>query len=256
MMLRAIKSAIPQRERHRLRRLQWRIRGAFLAGNDVECPCCGGSFRRFLPFGVNETRANARCPRCGSLERHRLLWLYLRDQVRLFDGGSARRRLLHFAPEDVFRDAFRRVPTLDYITADLNSHKAVLRCDIQEIPLETHSVDVVFCSHVLEHVPDDRRAMRELRRVLRPSGWGIIQVPLKSELATTYEDPSIQSPAARLKAFGQSDHVRVYGRDYYARLEEAGFSVTQHSLTAGMSNDLVKRYALSESFEICLCRPS
>jgi|SRR5262245_1463231 len=218
------------------------------AADTVTCPCCGGVYSEFLPYGL-AARPNAKCPGCGSKKRHRLLWLFLRDQTNWFTG---RMRVLHFAPERFFRKAFARLPNLDYVTADLVREKVMLAIDITAIPASARTFDAILCSHVLEHVSDDRLAMRELYRVLNPGGWAVIMVPMDWDRSETLEDPSIVSPAERERVFGQSDHVRIYGRDVQERLENAGFSVAEHrSEELGMES--VRKYALSRKDRLYYC---
>ena len=211
-------------------------------GNAVVCPCCGGHFRRFLPAGYDVVRPYALCPFCGTVERHRLLWLYLRNHTNLFQDCL---KVLHFAPEYILEQKFRRCSNLDYITADLNN-PAMLKVDITDIPLPDATFDVVLCSHVLEHVPDDRKAMRELCRILKPGGWAILLVPIELDRATTFEDPTVTDPQERLRLFNQTDHVRIYGRDYVERLEEAGLTVRQDHPVREFSPSLVQRYGLKD----------
>lgn len=199
-----------------LRRLNARLH----RGNRVECPCCGGRFRRFLPGGVRR-REGARCPGCGSLERHRLIWLFLERFSTLYVKPH---RVLHVAPEEQLARHLARQPNLTYVSADLDSPIAMERVDLTRIPHGDASFDVVICCHVLEHIPDDRRAMRELRRVLAPSGFGVLQTPVHS-MDRTDEDPRVVDPEERRRRFGQPDHVRRYGRDFHDRLREAGFRV-------------------------------
>ena len=186
-------------------------------GTRVMCPCCGWRFRQFLPGGVVVQRANALCPKCGSLERHRLLWLYIKNKTDFFKRNS---KVLHFAPESIFARHFRRLPQLDYITADLSSPRVRTKADIMNIPCKDNSFDVVLCNHVLEHVADDQKAIREICRVLNPNGWAILQSPIDTRRAKTFEDPTIVSPEERERAFGQHNHVRMSGRDYKDRLEK------------------------------------
>ena len=188
-----------------------RVRALALRGDAVECPCCGGRFRRFVPAPWGTDRL---CPRCGSRDRHRALWLYLRDRMRIAAGP--RLRLLHFAPENALERRIR--PLTDYVTADLEPGAAMHEADITRLPFEDDSFDAVLCIHVLEHVDDDRAAVAELRRVLRPGGWAIVMVPVDLGRAATHEDPSITDPAARRREFWQEDHVRLYGRDLADRL--------------------------------------
>lgn len=220
-------------------------------GLQYRCPICSWSFRQLMPFGVH-TRPNAYCPRCGSLERHRALWLYLRRAVGF--PPSAPMRLLHIAPEPALMRRFRRTRQLDYVTFDLTSPLADVHGDICELPFPDASFDALLCNHVLEHVEDDRRAMAELRRVLRRGGWAMLQVPWDPERAVTYEDPSIVTPEDRTLHFSQFDHVRIYGRDYVDRLEAAGFAVTVERVGAFFTPQQCTRYALYPGEDLFLCR--
>jgi SAM-dependent methyltransferase len=195
-------------------------------------------------------RPGARCPRCGSLERHRLLWLFLSSRPQLLAGA---RRLLHIAPEPTMAALFKSVPGVHYISADLMADTNV-RLDITALPFADGTLDAVVCNHVLEHVPDDRAAMRELRRVLSPRGWAILQSPLDRRRAATFEDFSIQDPAERERVFGQHDHVRIYGRDYFDRLTRAGFHVEAVPFADEIGSETAARHALKRE-EIVLCHP-
>jgi SAM-dependent methyltransferase len=199
------------------------------------CPCCRWRFRTFLPFGIDQ-RSNALCPGCGSLERHRLLWLYLKNRTDLF---RRRLRVLHIAPEPMFAKELATNPLLRYSTADLASKSADVKTDITSVAFKENSFDAVLCNHVLEHVEDDRKAMAELRRVLMPGGWAILNSPIDSERPETFEDSSITSPDERERAFGQSDHVRLYGRDYKERLTTAGFDVSIDNYADELDTDTV-----------------
>lgn len=196
-------------------------RRALYAGTRRKCPVCGHSARRFLPYGV-VPRDDARCPSCGSLERHRFAWLYLAQRTNLFDARP--KRVLHIAPEPCFAERFAKRIGSGYVAADLQSDLADELIDIERIPHRDGSFDVVYCSHVLEHVTSDRRAMAEMRRVLRDDGWALILVPITAD--RTIEDPSITDPRERERVFGQHDHVRRYGPDFVERLQQAGLDVT------------------------------
>jgi SAM-dependent methyltransferase len=209
----ALRDIVPPR----LRRL--RHHPALLRGRRRECPCCGGRFRRLAPQG---RRRNARCPGCGSLERHRSLCLYLRDRLGALDGRLA---VLHFAPEPSVSAVLAALPQVDHTTADLDPGAADEQVDITDIPHADARFDLVLVSHVLEHVPQDAAALSELHRVLRPGGRVLLQHPIDYGRPQTYEDFSLRSAAERLAAFGQDDHVRVYGRDFRERVERAGFAV-------------------------------
>lgn len=196
--------------------------GLWYRGRGVECPVCGAHYRQFMPYGYVGSRANALCPSCLALERHRLLWVFLREQTDLFSSSP---RLLHIAPERCFMARLEKLLGDNYVTADLCSPLAKVKMDVQQIPFDDNSFDVIFCNHILEHVENDRLAMSELFRVMRPGGWGVMLSPVNEQREQTYEDPSITDEEGRERAFGQRDHVRDYGRDYPERLESAGFRV-------------------------------
>lgn len=225
-------------------RISYLFMGLFkplLKGNSVECPVCGSTFRKFLPYGVS-SRPNVLCPACLSLERHRLIWLYLEKQS---DFMTKPRKLLHVAPEQCFYNRFKQYKHIEYITVDLESPIADYHFDLHEIPFEENSFDMILCNHVLEHVADDRKVISEFQRVLRPGGFAILQVPLESHRESTFEDPSITDPRQREKFFGQKDHVRVYGRDYPERLRECGFIVEERLVSDGFSIEMINRYRLA-----------
>lgn len=228
-----------------------KVLGIFYSGNNVECPISGKTYRKFLPYGRINARENALCPSSQSLERHRLMWLYLKEKTDFF---TAKHHLLHIAPENCFIDIFEKMPNLTYITADLDSPLAKVKMDVHQIPFPDNHFDIVFCNHVMEHVEDDIKAMSEIFRVLSPNGWAIIQSPVENNRAITYEDKSITSANEREKAFGQADHVRVFGNDYAKRLEKAGFTVVEDRFAMEMSPEKIKRYALPASEIIYLCK--
>ncbi len=220
------------------------IIGLLYLGRGKECPICGCKRRRFLPYGYVTSRENALCPRCLSLERHRLLWLYLQRETTLL---SSQPTLLHIAPEvslmHHFKRIYRKFPER-YITADLESPLAKVHFDVQNIPFEDGSTDVIICNHLLEHVEDDALAMRELHRVLRSGGWGILLSPVEYDRATTFEDDTITDAAERTRIFGQYDHRRIYGRDYAQRLRDAGFEVEEIDYINQLAPGEAEKYAL------------
>ena len=185
--------------------------GLFYRGRGAECPVCGAKYRKFLPYGYVHARANALCPKCLSLERHRLLWLYLTRETDLL---KCYPRTLHIAPEVCImrhlKPHFAGHPG-QYVTADLESPLADLHFDVQQIPLADDSVDVILCNHLLEHVADDRKALCELYRILKPGGWGILLSPVEADYEQTFEDDTITDPDERTRIFGQYDHRRIYG---------------------------------------------
>lgn len=248
-LIRFVLRHVPRRYIQRVVHLCTPVLGLAYAGRGVECPVCGAHYRRFMPYGYVNPRGNALCPRCLALERHRLMWLYLKNETDFFETPA---RLLHVAPERCFLKRFEKLPALDYVTADLESPLAKVKMDIQRIPFPDGEFDVIFCNHILEHVDDDRRAMREMYRVMRPGGWGIMLSPVNMERETTYEDPSITDPAERERHFGQKDHLRDYGR----RLSEAGFDVEEIDYVRSLSPEAVKLYGLRSEIVYVVRKPS
>lgn len=226
-----------------------KIMRVFYRGNKVECPVCGNHFRKFLPYG-NQGLDNRLCPSCLSLERHRLIWLYLKEKTGFF---SEKLSVLHIAPEQPFYKRFEKMPNLDYTTADLESPIAKVKMDIREMPFEDNSFDVLLCNHVLEHIDDELKATKEIYRVLKPGGWAILQVPLDNSLEKTYENPDITDPKEREKHFGQYDHVRLYGRDYPQRLEKSGLKVIADDFVKHFSDEEIERYRLDKEEKIYFC---
>ena len=168
----------------------------YYKGNAYTDPIDGRSFRTFLPYGYGKVRENVLSPSTLSLERHRLLWLYLQRKTDFF---KASLRVLHIAPEQAFYRKFKEQTNLQYITSDLYSPLADVKADICDLPFEDEQFDVIFCNHVLEHIPDDTQAMRELYRVLSKGGWGIFQVPQELERAETFSDDTITDPKERAR---------------------------------------------------------
>jgi SAM-dependent methyltransferase len=222
----------------RRQRLLGAVRGIRYRGDRVECPCCESTFSRFLP---HRGRAHAKCPRCGTLERHRLLWLFLEQETDLFQRPGA---MLHVAPEYAFRERFSRLEGLRYVTGDFDSPLADVQLDVMALPFEDGSFDFLMCNHVLEHVDDDRLALAEINRVLAPGGWAILMCPVDYRRETTFEDPAIVTPEDRHRAYGQADHARLYGRDYADRLAGAGFKVRADDYLDGLDEALTVRLGL------------
>ena len=213
-------------------------------GDHFTDPIDGRSYRKFLPYGYEKQRQNVLSPGTLSLERHRLMWLYLQKETDFF---TEKLKVLHIAPEQSFYKRFRKMKNLDYTTCDLNSPIADVKADIQNLPFEDNSFDVIFCNHVLEHVEDDKKALSELYRVMKPGGWGIFQVPIRYQLEKTFEDPTITDKKERIEKFGQYDHVRVYGTDYYSTLESIGFKVEKVNLSLKLSDEEIRKYALEKN---------
>ena len=252
-MIRFILNRVPRGVLQRLAGWMMPVAGMFYAfgrgrrGGDkgVECPLCGARYRRFMPYGYVEVRKNALCPRCLSLERHRLLWLWLNREGKLAEMVAGNRKFLHIAPEVCLSKKFEKIlPLENYITADLESPLAKVKMDVQNIPFADDTFDVVFCNHVLEHVEGDRLAMREMWRVMRPGGWGVMLSPVDETRAETFEDDTITDPAERTRIFGQYDHRRIYGMDYARRLQETGWKVEEIDYLATLTPEEQRLYAL------------
>lgn len=214
-----------------------------MKGKKYTDPIDGKGFRSFLPYGYENPRENVLSPSTLSLERHRLLWLYLQSETNFF---SASLKVLHFAPEQPFYRRFRRLKNLDYTTTDLNSPLADVKADICHLPFDNNSFDVILCNHVLEHIPDDSKAMSEMLRVLKPGGWGVFQIPQDLKREITFEDNSITDKKERQRIFGQYDHVRVYGRDYFDKLRGIGFEVEEVDYTHILSENELDKYRLAK----------
>lgn len=222
-------------------------------GNQYEDPISGKTYRKFLPYGYGgrAKRDNVLCPGSLSLERHRLLWLYLKEKTDFFTGNH---KMLHIAPEQCFYKLFKAQKNLDYTTGDYNSPIADIHFDLHAAPFENNTFDVIFCNHVLEHVDDANQCMRELFRIMKPGGWGIFQVPLDTGRETTLEDPNIISEDDREKYYWQKDHVRLFGLDYKDKLAAAGFQVKVDDFINTISPELQERYRLPKGEMIYLCR--
>lgn len=221
-------------------------RGARGGDRGVECPVCGARYRRFMPYGYVSERKNALCPRCLALERHRLLWLWLERETGLLKGSAdGSLSLLHVAPEVCLSRKFEKMfPADRYTTLDMESPLAKVHADVQALPFEEETFDVVFCNHVLEHVADDRLAMREMYRVTKPGGWGVMLSPVDPARTATFEDDTVTDPAERTRLFGQYDHRRVYGGDYAERLGQAGWKVEEIDYLAAIKPRQRRLYAL------------
>lgn len=230
-----------------------RFSSVIYAGNKYEDPINGKTYSKFLPYGYSgiAKRNNVLSPGTMSLERHRLLWLYLKNRTDFF---TAPHKMLHIAPEQCFYKIFKGMKNLDYTTGDYNSPIADVHFDLHHAPFENDSFDVIFCNHVLEHVEDAHQCMEELYRIMKPGGWGIFQVPIDINRATTYEDKSITDPKEREIHFWQKDHLRLFGRDFGQWLEQAGFDVTPDDYVESFTPEQLERYCLPKHELIYLCR--
>ena len=223
-----------------------------LKGNKFTDPIDGKSFRKFLPYGYGKQRENALSPSTLSLERHRLMWLFLRDETSFFT-ATKKLKTLHIAPEQCFLDLFRKQENLNYTTSDLESPIADVKADICDLPFEDNTFDVVFCNHVLEHITDDTKAMQELFRVMKKGGFGIFQIPQDLSRDITFEDNTITDKKERAKIFGQYDHVRVYGQDYFNKLRSIGFKVDEIDYTKKIAPEKLERFCLMKNEILPVC---
>ena len=239
----------------------WLIKASYIArpiitlllkGDTYTDPIDGNSFRKFLPYGYENQRKNALSPSTLSLERHRLMWLFLKNETTFFT-SEKKLKTLHIAPEQCFLELFKKQKNLDYITSDLESPIADVKADICNLPFENQSFDVIFCNHVLEHIVDDKKAMQELFRVLKKEGFGIFQIPQDLSRQKTFEDNSITNKKERAEIFGQYDHVRVYGRDYFDKLRSVGFKVDEIKYSQKISSKELERFCLMKNEILPLC---
>ncbi|QLE01877.1 class I SAM-dependent methyltransferase [Galbibacter sp. BG1] len=219
-------------------------------GDTYTDPIDGKSFKSFLPYGYGTQRNNVLAPGTLSLERHRLLWLYLQNETTFFSDPI---KLLHFAPEQAFFKRFKKLKNIDYTTTDLESPLADVKADICNLPFEDNAYDVILCNHVLEHIKDDKKAMEELYRVMKPGGWGIFQIPQDIHRNETFEDDSITDRQKRAEIFGQYDHVRVYGLDYFDRLRKVGFKVDEVTYQTKLTSEEIKKYSLNPNEILPVC---
>jgi SAM-dependent methyltransferase len=208
------------------------------------CPVCGHSAAAFLPFGLGGRR-NALCPTCGSLERHRFLWLYLTRHTRLLRGPA---RVLHTAPEPCLEPRLRALANLRYRSLDLFDPGADVKADLRDLPFDDGAFDLILSSHVLEHLPDDAPALAELARVLHPGGRAVIMVPYDPCLPKTEEGGDVASPRERMARFGHPYHYRNYGADFPARLAAAGFAVTRIGVKQLLTPHRRRFYRLNNNF--------
>jgi len=248
-----------------------KILGFYYKGDHYYCPFCEHSFSKMLPDGFDlpvikekdivggGKRENCTCPRCFSKDRDRLIYLYLKHRTNIFHEPT---KLLHIAPEAWMKELFMKRPNITY-TAGVKQvtnmgyyyDRMTREIDITDIEMKDNLYDVVICNHVLEHVLDDKQAMSELFRVLKPGGFAILQVPIALALEETYEDYSIVSKRGREKYFGQFDHVRIYGKDYPKRLESVGFEVeVSHPKKDHWDIPDMEKYALNKKESLYIAK--
>ncbi len=243
----AFKGITPRRCHEPMRALSRRLVSLLSAGSSFECPICKGRFRELWPWG--RTKDLVQCPGCASQDRERAIYLFLKKRTDVFRDNL---KVLHLAPEWSLSRVLKGLSNLDYVSADIAKPFAMEKIDIAHIPHSDCSFHVIICCHVLEHIPDDRKAMSEMYRVLRPGGWALTTVPIRDD-DTTYEDPAIASREDRLKAFGEASHVRWYGRDFKDRLEHVGFFVDLFQFGEVFSDHEARIHALITRDDIYVC---
>lgn len=246
--MRLVRTLVPVQYRPVLREMYGTtVLAPLLSGGRVQCICCGWLGRRFLR---TDDPTNPMCPRCRSVARHRLLAYYL---FRECNFQYERLRVLHIAPERCLARRFATLENLEYLTGDLAHPSVDIQFDLVSIPFPDNTFDVVFCLHVLEHVTDDVKALGEILRILRPGGWAILQPALNPAFEETHEDPTVADPEERLLRFESAGHVRIYGRDFAARLRAAGFDVSSRAVSAWLSRTAIQRFGLdpTEIFHVC-----
>ena len=213
-------------------------------GKKYTDPIDDSNYSKFLSYGYKTVRKNALCPGTLSLERHRLLWLYLDRETNFL---SSNLKVLHVAPEQVFYKKFKKLKNWEYFTFDLNSPIADIKGDLTSTNFKDESFDLIICNHVLEHIKDDKSALNEIYRVLKYNGTSILQVPINLRREKTFEDSTIKSKIQREKYFGQYDHVREYGLDFKDRVEQSGFKVQMINYSKKISKDLIIKYGLMKN---------
>ncbi|MBN2214073.1 MAG: methyltransferase domain-containing protein [Bacteroidales bacterium] len=248
-------------------RIKFILKKIFYLGNSYYCNCCQSHIRRFCPGGedlppVVEYRITGAgyreqdyCPVCKSTYRHRMVWLYLQE-LKIRENCCT---ILHIAPEEMIARRLSLMKQLKYVTGDTEPDRYrhftnAIKINITQIPFNDETFDIIICNHVLEHIPDDRLAMKELYRVLRPEGFALLQVPVSEILEKTYEDPAIQTEEERLKHFGQKDHVRIYGKDYLQRLANTGFEVEVYNPFKESTYPAIDKLALNPDERVIVAR--
>jgi SAM-dependent methyltransferase len=227
-----------------------KIVSAFFIGKKYECPVCGFHARKFISVHHEESFL---CPRCGSIERKRLLWLYLRDELKINEQNNY--RVLHFSPSSALFRKLSSLKNLEYVPAAFDNSLIKNHLDITSLPFMENHFDLIICYHILEHVADDKKAMSEIYRVLKAKGNLLVQVPFTD--GETLEDSSVTNPEERKKLFGQEDHVRYYGKaDFRNRLGAARFSVEEIHCSGIIGKDKIDLFKLSPNEIIFRCRKS
>jgi len=257
-----IKRLIPFWLGKKIRGAYQKFLGLIYKGNNYYCPYCKHSFRKMLSDGErlqviekfkiigSGFRHNCTCPRCYSKDRDRLIHLYFEIKSNIF---TVPQKVLHIAPEAWLKELFQALPHIHYTNGVKDAEsmgyyydRRTRDLDITDLEMKDNFYDVIVCNHVLEHIPDDIKAMKEIYRVLKPGGWAVLQVPYSNVLESTYEDKTIVKLEQRAKFFGQFDHVRIYAKDYVKRLESVGFKVELFNpVNEDWGNNYIEKYGLN-----------
>jgi predicted SAM-dependent methyltransferase len=228
------------------------------------CIICRKKIDSFLPKGFNVSvlkekkvvgagLRNAKCPNCKSSDRDRLIYLFIKNKTNLLK-SLEKINLLHVAPEVGLQKIIKSNKNINYVSMDKSSHLAEHHMDIENIEFEDNYFEVVIANHVFEHVSNDKKAMKEIYRVMKPEGWAILQVPISMKLKNTYEDSSITNPEERIKAFGQNDHIRIYGKDYKNKLSDVGFEVkVSYFGRDEITKEDCERYGINDAEAVYFC---
>lgn len=247
-----LKKILPDDVFHAFRDVKKSFQKKFYKGDVVFCVCCQSSFKAFAPFGVTKM-PNRLCLQCDSLERDRLLWMYLEKCTNLYNEPV---RLLHVAPERLFYHKFSSVETIDYNPVDMfpaSYPEGTKFLDLLNNDVPSNSYDAIICNHVFQYIEEDRKAMKAVYRMLKPGGWAILQVPIDWKREVTYEDYTITDPKERERVFGLSEHVRWYGKDYPSRLESVGFNVKSDDFIESFTREEIARYGFWKGQRIFYC---
>ena len=257
-----VKKIIPKKYHSDVRFLYNHFRALSYFGLKYQCNICNGHFRKLLPIGINNNATKnivgggyrfALCPRCHSTDRERLIYWYIVHKINILHSQKTV-KLLHIAPERNLQKVFKANNKIKYVNGDLNPLIAEKVIDITDINFENNYFDFIICNHVLEHVKDDKKAIRELFRVLKPGGEAILQVPISKYNKKTFEDFLIITPEGRKKRFGQKNHVRIYGKDYKERLKSVGFKLELYDIKKDMNIKNIRKYGLNEEEILYICR--
>jgi len=234
-------------------------------GNKFYCPNCDTSFKKMLPCGINQKilnelevigsgfRRNCLCPRCNSIDRERLIYLYLKEKTNVFTENIT---MLHVAPRNSLKKIFKKHKNIKYIAGDkyelgYNYTKDVIRIDLTSLKFDDEFYDVIVCNHVLEHIEDDLKALKEIHRVLKKDGFAILQVPISTKLEKTLEGIA-QNEEERLLQYGQKDHFRIYAKDYFLKLESCNFVVNKINPNDSELNFDTQKYALNPQEDLII----